>query len=143
MMFLGSYEYRIDAKGRVPLPPKFREKLKQGLVLTHGLERCITVYPFSEWMGIAESSATLPPARSKERRMNRFIFATAFSMELDAQGRVALPIPLRQYAEIGENVVIVGANNYAEIWSEKNWKAESELMEQDAWQISESMEGRY
>lgn len=142
-MFLGSYEYRIDAKGRVPLPPKFREKLKQGLVLTHGLERCITVYPLSEWMRIAENSSALPPARSKERRMNRFIFATAFSMELDAQGRVALPVPLRQYAEIGENVVIVGTNNYAEIWSEQNWKAESDLMESEVWQISESMEGRY
>ena len=139
-MFLGSYEYRIDAKGRVPLPPKFRDKLKQGLVLTHGLERCITIYPASEWMKIAGSSPTLPPNLSKERRMNRFKFATAFSMELDAQGRIALPIPLRQFAEIGENVVIVGANNYAEIWSEKNWLEESELMEKEAWQISESME---
>ena len=141
-MFLGSYEYRIDVKGRVPLPPKFRETLKQGLVITHGLEKCITVYPLSEWMRIAENSTTLPPAHSKERRMNRFIFANAFSAELDSQGRVALPTTLRQYAEIGENVVIAGANNYAEIWSENNWKAESDLMERDAWQISESMEER-
>ncbi|MFC1925196.1 division/cell wall cluster transcriptional repressor MraZ [Chloroflexota bacterium] len=141
-MFLGSYEYRIDAKGRVPLPPKFREKLKQGLVLTHGLERCVTVYPLSEWMRIAENSATLPAARSKDRRMNRFTFATSFSVELDAQGRVALPAPLRQFAEIGENVVIVGANNYAEIWSDNNWQNEVDLMEREAWQISESMEGR-
>ena len=75
--------------------------------------------------------------------MNRFIFATAFSTEIDAQGRVALPLPLRQYAEIGESVVVVGVNNCAEIWSEENWKAESDLMERESWQISESMEGRY
>lgn len=142
-MFLGNYEYRVDAKGRVPLPPKFREKLKEGLVLTNGFERCITVYPLSEWMKRAESSATLHPARSKERRMNRFIYANAFAADLDAQGRVALPTRLRQYAEIGENVVITGENNYAEIWSEKRWKDESDLMEQYAWQDSESMEGRY
>jgi len=141
-MFQGSYEYRMDAKGRVPLPPKFREKLKQGLVLTQGLERCITVHTLSEWTRIAERSATASPTRSKERRMNRFIFANAFSMDLDAQGRVALPAPLRQYADIKENVVIVGLNNYAEIWSEKNWQAENDLIEQDAWQISESMEER-
>lgn len=72
--------------------------------------------------------------------MNRFKFANAFSLEPDAQGRIALPIHLRQYAEIGENVIIAGANNYAEIWSEKNWIDESDLMEREAWQISESME---
>lgn len=72
--------------------------------------------------------------------MNRFKFATAFSLEPDAQSRIALPIPLRQYAEIAENVIIVGANNYAEIWSEKNWIDECELMEREAWQISESLE---
>ncbi len=139
-MFLGSYEYRIDAKGRVPLPPKFRDELKQGLVLTHGLEKCIIIYPISEWMEIAENSSTSSPSRSKERRMNRFKFANAFSLEPDAQGRIALPVPLRQYAEIGENAVIVGANNYAEIWNEKNWMDECDLMEREAWQISESME---
>jgi transcriptional regulator MraZ len=144
-MFLGRYEYRIDAKGRIPLPPKFREELKQGLVLTQGLERCITVYPISEWTSMADRAraATSPPPRSKERRMNRFIFATAFSTDIDAQGRVALPLPLRQYAEIGESVVVVGVNKCAEIWSEKNWKAESDLMERESWQISESMEGHY
>src|SRR4030042_4041927 len=110
-MFLGRYEYRIDAKGRIPLPPKFRDELRQGLVITQGLEKCITVYPLSAWTKIAERSATSLTARGKERRMNRFIFATAFSMELDAQGRVAIPLPLRQYAEIGEDVVVVGANN--------------------------------
>lgn len=141
-MFLGRYEYRIDAKGRIPLPPRFRDELRQGLVITQGWERCITVYPLSEWTKIAERSATLPTAREKERRMKRFIFATAFSTELDAQGRVALPLPLRQYAEIGENIVVVGVNNYAEIWSEKNWKDESDLMGAEAWQISESTEGR-
>lgn len=139
-MFLGRYEYKIDAKGRVPFPPKFREELRHGLVITQGLEKCITAYPLLEWKRIAERSATLPTARGKERRINRFAFATAFSMEIDAQGRVALPLPLRRYAEIGENVVIVGVNNYAEIWSEENWKAESDLMEKEAWQISESME---
>lgn len=139
-MFLGRYDYKIDAKGRVPFPPKFRQELRDGLVITQGLEKCITAYPLLEWKRIAERSATLPLARGKERRINRFTFTTAFPTEIDAQGRVALPLPLRQYAEIGENAVIVGVNNYAEIWSEENWRAESELMEKEAYQISESME---
>ena len=143
-MFLGEYEYKIDQKGRVPFPPKFREELRQGLVMSQGLERCINVYSLSEWQKISEKLATLlPPTRSKARRMSRFAFATAFSVELDAQGRVALPLPLRQYAEIGEVAVIAGLNNYIEIWSKENWETESDLMKNQAWQISESTEERY
>ena len=143
-MFTGEYEYKIDQKGRVPFPPKFREELRRGMVMSRGLERCINVYPLSEWQKMSEKLATLlPPTRSKARRMSRFTFATAFSAELDGQGRVALPLPLRQYAEIGETVIIAGLNNYIEIWSKENWEAETELMKDQAWQISEGIEERY
>jgi MraZ protein len=141
-MFLGEYEYKVDAKGRVPLPPRFREELKAGLVIVRGLERCIMVYPLSEWLRIAEKMNAPFPYRSKTRRMNRFAFATAFSEEIDAQGRVALPSPLRQYAEIKETAVIIGVNRYLEVWSRENWEAESALMSEQAWQLSESREER-
>ena len=139
-MFLGEYEYKIDQKGRIPLPPKFREAFKQGLVLTKGLEQCILVYPLSEWNSVAQKMATLPLTRSKARRMNRFTFASAFDLELDGQGRVALPVPLRQYAEIKDTVIIAGVNNYLELWSKESWESEGMLISEQAWQISESME---
>jgi MraZ protein len=143
-MFLGRHEYKIDQKGRVPFPPKFREELRQGLVMSQGLDGCINVYPLSEWQKMSENLATLlPPTRNKARRMRRFTFATAFPAELDAQGRAALPLPLRQYAEIGEAVIIAGVGNYIEIWSKEKWEAESDLMKDQAAEISESIEERY
>jgi MraZ protein len=141
-VFLGEYQYRLDEKGRIGIPPKFRQEFRDGLVLARGIEGCITVYPVSEWKKIAEKLNDLPPTRSKTRRINRFTFATAFYAELDGQGRIALPLPLRQYAGIGSSVVIVGVNNYLELWSETNWEAEKALMEEQAWQLSEGMEVR-
>ena len=141
-MFLGEYEHKIDAKGRVAIPPKFRGEFWEGIVLARGLERCILAYPPSVWKEIAERFDTMPIARSKSRRISRVIFATAFSLELDEQGRLVMPPPLRQHAEIKETVVIAGINNYLEIWSKELWEEEQALMIEQAWQIAEGMETR-
>ena len=139
-MFSGEYQYKVDDKGRVPFPPKFREQLKEGLVLSRGLEKCITVYPMEQWRKVSEKLATLPPARSNARRMNRYTFGMAFESEFDAQGRVALPSTLRQHAEISNAAVVVGVNNYMEIWSKGNWDEEFAQLTDEVWQISESLE---
>jgi MraZ protein len=141
-MFLGTYEYKIDDKGRTPLPPRFRDDLRQGMVMTQGLEKCITVYSLEEWQNISDKMAAQSVNRSKARRISRFTFATAFMAELDAQGRVAIPTPLRKYAGIDDVAVVAGVNTYFEIWSRENWEAESGLMENEAWQISEGIEER-
>ena len=141
-MFLGTYEYRIDDKGRTSLPPRFRDDLRQGMVMTQGLDKCISVYPVAEWEKISDKMAAQSATRSKARRISRFTFATAFMADVDAQGRVAIPAPLRRYAAIGDVAVLAGVNNYFEIWSKENWEAESGLMENEAWQISEGIEER-
>jgi len=141
-MFLGTYEYRIDEKGRTSLPPRFRDNLRQGMVMTQGLEKCITVYSLEEWQKISDKMAAQSANRSKARRMGRFTFATAFMADLDAQGRVAIPTQLRKYAGIDDVAVVAGANHCFEIWSKENWEAESGLMENEAWQISEGIEDR-
>jgi len=139
-MFFGEFEYRIDEKGRVPIPPRFRRELKEGVVLTPGVEQCITAYPLSEWKKLAATLTTGSVTRSKLRRLNRAIFATAFSLNIDGQGRVALPIPLRQYADIEDEVVIAGANNYLELWNKERWEAEKAISQEQTWQIIESLE---
>ena len=141
-MFLGTYEYKIDEKGRTPLPPRFRDDLRQGMVMTQGLEKCITVYSLEEWQSISDKMAAQSVNRSKARRISRFTFATAFMAELDAQGRIAIPTPLRKYAVIDDVAVVAGVNTHFEIWSRENWEAESGLMENEAWQISEGIEER-
>ena len=141
-MFLGEYEYKIDAKGRVPIPPKFRARFGEGLVLGRGPDRCIIACPPTLWDEITERFSALPFTRSKERRIGRFIFGTAFSLELDEQGRVLLPAKLREYAGIKETAVVVGANKYLEIWDKELWEEEQEDVGDQAWQILEGMERR-
>ena len=141
-MFLSEYPYKVDAKGRIPFPPKFKEELKPGLVLTRGSEGCIAVYPKSEWAKITEEMAVLPPSSSKERRRTRFFFGGAFPADLDAQGRVVLPVPLREYARIEHDTVMVGCNNYVEVWNQEAWEAESALASGENRQAGEVVEER-
>lgn len=140
-MFFGEFEYKIDDKGRVPLPPKFRGELKDGMVLAPGIDKCIDCYPITEWKKVAAdltTSGTIAPG--KLRRLKRAIFATAFNLSLDNQGRVTLPVPLRQYAEVEDEVVVTGVNNYFELWNKRNWEAEKALSREQADQIIESLE---
>ena len=141
-MFFGEFEYRIDQKGRVPFPPRFRAELKQGVVLTPGIEKCVTAYPLSEWKKLATTLTDGSVAPSKIRMLNRAIFATAFSTSIDGQGRVALPLPLRDYAGLEYEVVIIGANNYLELWNKEQWEAEKAKSREQAGQIIESLERR-
>jgi len=139
-MFFGEFEYKIDEKGRLPLPPRFRAHLKDGVVLTPGVEKCITAYPLSEWKKLAASLTGGTVTRSKLRQLNRALFATAFYLNIDGQGRVNLPAPLREHAEIVDEVVVAGANNYLELWNKVHWEEEKALSQEQAWQIIESLE---
>lgn len=144
-MFFGEFEYKIDEKGRVPIPPRFRKQLRDGLMLAAGVEKCINVYPLAEWEKLAETLTTTSITRSKLRRLKRTIFATAFRIHMDRHGRIALPISLREYAEIEackDEVVIAGANEYLEIWNKVHWEEEKAISREQAWQIIESLERR-
>ena len=141
-MFFGEFEYKIDEKGRVPIPPKFVRELREGLVLMPGIEKCIVAYPLVEWKKLATTLTTGSIAPSKLRRLNRAIFATAFNVNIDGQRRIVLPAPLREYAEIVDEVVIVGANTYLELWNNVHWQEEKASSQEQAWQIIESLEDR-
>lgn len=140
-MFFGEYEYKLDEKGRLPLPPRFRNILKDGVVLTPGVERCITVYPLAEWRKLSSSLSTGSLSHSKMRKLNRAVFATAFSQNLDGQGRISLPTLLREYAGIYDEAVVAGANNYLELWNREEWAVEKASCQVQAGQIIESLEG--
>ena len=81
-----------------------------------------------------------PLNRSKLRKLNRALFATAFFVSLDGQGRIALPAPLREYAGIEEDVVVAGANTYLELWNREQWETEKSNSQEQVWQIIESLE---
>ncbi len=139
-MFFGEFEYRIDEKGRVPIPPRFRGELRDGIVLTPGIERCINAYPLSEWKKVSTTLTTGSITPGKMRKLHRAVFATAFRLTMDGQGRVALPIPLRDYAGIEDEVVIAGVNTYLELWNKEQWEVEKAASQEQAGQIIETLE---
>ena len=141
-MFLGEFEYKIDEKGRVPIPPKFRKELVNGLVLSPGPDTCVAGYGLAEWAKQGERVASATIAPSKRRRLGRATFASAYSLTLDGQGRVSLPPLLRQHARIGDELIVVGINTYFELWSKELWEVERTLSQEQAWQITEGLEER-
>jgi MraZ protein len=138
-MFFGEYPYKVDEKSRVPLPPKFRRQMKDGVILAKGVgEKCIAVYPIKEWKRLSDKLAERAVTPANLRKLNRALFGSAFSASFDGQGRIKLPEPLRQYAGIGDTAIVVGANTCVELWSEDGWKAEKTSAEEQASQIIES-----
>ena len=138
-MFFGEYSYKVDDKGRVPLPPKFRRELREGIILAKGMgEKCIAVYPVAEWKRLSDSLAAKAVTPANLRKLNRAIFSSAFGVSFDGQGRITLPYLLREYASIADTAVVVGANTHVELWSQDGWKAEQTSAEERASQIIES-----
>jgi MraZ protein len=140
-MFFGEYPYKVDEKGRVPLPPKFRRQMREGVILTRGMgEKCIAVYPIAEWRRLSDSLAAKAVTPANLRKLNRSIFGSAFDASLDGQGRITLPFSLREYAGIGDTAIVVGANNFIELWCEGEWQAEKTSSDEQASQIIEILE---
>jgi MraZ protein len=139
-MFFGEYPYKVDEKGRVPLPPKFRRQMKEGVILAKGMgEKCIAAYPVAEWKRLSDSLAAKAVTPANLRKLNRAIFGSAFGASLDGQGRITLPFSLREYAGIGDTAIVVGANNCVELWCEGEWQAEKESAEEQASEIIEGL----
>jgi len=138
-MFFGEYTYKVDEKGRVPLPPKFRRQMKEGVILAKGMgEKCISAYPVAEWKRLSDSLTAKAVTPANLRRLNRAIFGSAFGASLDGQGRIILPFSLREYAGIGDVAIVVGANNCVELWCEGEWQTEKTSAEEQASEIIES-----
>ncbi|MBN1483513.1 MAG: division/cell wall cluster transcriptional repressor MraZ [Chloroflexia bacterium] len=123
-MFLGEYRHTIDAKGRLAVPARFRSNLEEGLVVTRGLDPCLHIYSQAEWFPLAERLSGLPLGEPAVRALRRSFFASAYACEMDKQGRVLIPAPLREYAGLEGDVVVAGLHNYIELWSVPRWEGE-------------------
>ncbi len=120
-MFMSQYNHTIDAKGRVIIPAKFREKLGDAFVVTKGLDGCLYGYAKEEWSAFEEKLGTLPITNKNSRQFTRFFLAGAAECELDKQGRILIPSVLREFAGLDKDVVLVGVASKIEIWSKERW----------------------
>lgn len=129
-MFYGEYKHTIDAKGRLFIPAKFREKLGDEFILSRGFDKCIRVYPMQEWEKFTAKLEELPAA--KERRILRYFYAGADEGSVDAQGRVTLNQAMRNFANLEKEVVIAGGCSHFEIWSASAWEEEQNNIDSES-----------
>jgi MraZ protein len=120
-VFLGTHTPRLDDKGRLILPAKFRDDLAGGVVITKGQERCLYVFPAAEFRRLAEQLQAQPVTHKAARAYGRVFFASAHDELPDKQGRVTIPAHLREYAGLDRDVVVIGASNRVEIWDQEAW----------------------
>ncbi|MCS7233218.1 MAG: division/cell wall cluster transcriptional repressor MraZ [Synergistetes bacterium] len=119
--FVGAYFFSVDNKGRVFIPASMREKLGKEAVLTRGLDRCLFLFPLEEWEGIVNSFNSLSFAKKEVRAFLRLLLAGASMVSIDAQGRIQIPLTLREYAKLEKEVAIIGVGNRVEIWAKDRW----------------------
>lgn len=138
-MFLGTHTPRLDDKGRMFLPAKFRERLAGGLVMTRGQERCLYVFSMAEFERIASSMSSNPVSSKPVRDFQRVLLSGASDEFPDKQGRVTIPPLLREYAGLSKECTVIGAGNRIEIWDTAAWNEYLEAAEQPFAEQSEEI----
>ena len=140
-MFYGEFEHTIDRKGRLIVPAKFRQALKEhdvtALFLTRGLDGCLFLFPESEWRLVESRFKQIPFTKAEGRKFNRMFFSGAVEVSVDGLGRILVPKPLKEFAGIKEDVVIVGISSRMEVWSRERWQAFYETSRQSFEEVAE------
>ena len=120
-MFIGEYWHNLDPKGRVFIPSRLREGLGDCFVLTKGLDNCLFAFPMSEWQLLEQKTKALSFTNQDARTFSRIFFSGAAECEIDKQGRILVPVNLREHARLEKEAVIIGASTRVEIWSAQTW----------------------
>jgi MraZ protein len=138
-VFFGTYTPRLDDKGRLFLPAKFRDELAEGLVVTRGQERCLYVWSMEEFGKLTDRLREAPVTNKASRDYVRMFFAGASDETPDKQGRITVPQMLRDYASLSKDCVVIGAMNRIEIWDATSWQTYSDQQEQAFADLSEEV----
>lgn len=138
-MFKGQYSNNIDVKGRMILPAKFRAKLADELVVSRGLDGCLSVYPIDKWQEIENKLTALPTTKKKARDYSRLILSSAADVELDSKGRMNLPEHLIAIAGLEKACIVIGVGDYLEIWDETRWHEYNSSVEESFEEIAEDL----
>ena len=125
-MFYGEHAHTIDRKGRLIIPSKFRQAMKEHYVeklyVTRGLDRCLFLFPEDEWRAQEQKFKSVSFTKQDSRKFNRIYFSGACELEYDKQGRVLIPQYLKDFAGIKRDVVLIGVSNRIEIWAKEEWQ---------------------
>jgi MraZ protein len=124
-MFRGANKLTLDAKGRLAMPTRYRERLQEScggkLVVTVDKDQCLLIYPFPDWEDIERKLMKLPSLNVQARRLQRLMVGHATELDLDGNGRILLPPSLREYGLLSRDVMLIGQGLRFELWDETRW----------------------
>lgn len=124
LQLIGFYLYQLDSKNRLAIPAKFRQQLisQKELILSQGLEGCLTLYPANSWRAVSTKIESLSIKNKMDQRaFKRMLYASASALKVDEEGRILMPNILVEYARIKKDVVIIGLGDQIEIWAKEKW----------------------
>ena len=134
-MFRGATKVTLDAKGRMAVPTRYRPRIDDlcggRLVLTVDRDYCLLLYPLPEWEDIERKLVRLGNLDPRARRLQRLLIGHATELEMDSNGRILLPPPLREFAQLDKRIALTGQGKKFEIWNEQIWQEQ-----RDAWQVA-------
>ena len=133
-MFRGNSFHTIDSKGRIIIPARFRDVIQASSfnsLMISKMDEALVAYPFEEWQKIEQRVLNMAVKSDTIRRFRRFFIGGAFDCPHDKQGRILIPPPLREYAQLRKEIVLVGVLDHFEIWAKENWRNEEDRFEND------------
>lgn len=137
---MGSFNHRLDGKGRTVLPARFRGELGNTVVATIGIDKCVALYPLSRWEELIMKLKDLSSFKKKTRDFRRVLLSMAAEQSIDGAGRILLPPLLREYAGIEQEITLIGAEDHMEIWDTKKWEEHRSLVLSDFSDLAEDLE---
>ncbi|MBU4360444.1 division/cell wall cluster transcriptional repressor MraZ [Candidatus Parcubacteria bacterium] len=138
-MFIGEYNHNLDSKNRLALPTKFRADLKNGAVVTKGVDNCLFIFTKTDWQTFVDKIIQQPIGKADARGFSRIMLAGAMDVKLDSLGRILLPDYLKTYASLKKKTVVAGLYNRLEIWDEQKWDNYKKQIEKNAEKLAEAM----
>ncbi|MBP9803099.1 MAG: division/cell wall cluster transcriptional repressor MraZ [Candidatus Pacebacteria bacterium] len=140
-MLIGEYTHKIDEKGRISLPAKFRKEVGKKIIITRGLDNCLFVFTMSEWAKLSSELSSSSWLKSDTRAFNRRIFGGATEVDIDKVGRMLIPEFLKNEGELKDEneAVLVGVDNRIELWNVKTWSEYKNITDKKADEIAEKL----
>ena len=138
-MLIGEYHHTLDPKKRLSLPAKFRKELGRTVIITRGLDNCLFIYAPAAWKKLTDKFSELSLGSGDTRGFNRFMLSGAVDVEVDSAGRILIPDFLKEFAELGNDVVVAGIGNRAEVWDKKRWNEYKKRIEAEANQMAQKL----
>lgn len=129
--FRGISNLNLDSKGRLTMPTKYRDEIINccdgNLIMTVDFDLCLLLYPIEEWLEIEKKIAVLPSLDKKARALKRFLIGYATDITMDKSGRMLIPPPLREFAKLDKQIVLIGQGSKFEIWDDIRWKENTDI----------------